>query len=139
MIKVKSIQPMFTALVTTMYKQGDVVSKGGIIDPTKSKTSIKEFQRVVAIGPNVRDIKVGDLVAIDPKRFEVKQFKENSLKEDVQGYNQVTSYRFDLVELNEEDHLLLQDRDIKYVVTEYEEIEEKVEPIVQPIKSSLIY
>lgn len=139
MIGLKKITPMFTALVTTMIKQGDVKTKGGLIDPTKSKSSIKEFQTVVAVGPNVRDVKVGDVVAINPKRFEVKQYKADSLKEDIQGYNQVVSYQFDIIELNKEPHLLLQDRDINYVVNEYEEIEESVEPIIQPIKSSLIY
>lgn len=132
MIKVKRIKPMFTAIITTMniYEE-DTVTKGGIYDPSKKKGTIKEYQKVVAIGDSVRSIKVGDLVSIDPTRFAVKKHQDNSIKTDIEGSNPVLEYRFDIVEMDDKNYLLLQDRDIQFIIEDYEEVEE-------PKKSSII-
>jgi len=80
MLKIKKIKPMFTALVTSMERyNADKYTTGGIIDPTKTKTGLKEYQKVIAVGGSVREIKVGDLVCINPTRFAVKEHKENTL------------------------------------------------------------
>jgi co-chaperonin GroES (HSP10) len=123
MIKVKKLKPMFTALITTMdlYKE-DAVTSGGIIDTNKQKGTIKEYQRVLAVGNSVRDIKVGDLVCIDASRFAVKKHQDNSLKVDIEGSNPVLEYRFDIVEMDGQNCLLLQDRDIQFIIEEYEEV-----------------
>lgn len=134
MIKVKKIKPMFTSLITTMdLYESDGVTKGGIIDSTKQKGTIKEYQKVVAVGSQVRDIKVGDLVCIDATRFAVRKHKDNSIKTDIEGSNPVLEYRFDIVEMNSKNYLLLQDRDIQFIIEEYDEVEEsKQSGIVQP-------
>lgn len=134
MIKVKKIKPMFTALLTTMnlYDE-DAVRAGGIIDPTKQKGTVKEYQRVVAVGDSVRGIKVGDLVCIDATRFAVKKHQDNSIKTDIEGGNPVLEYRFDIVEMNGKSYMLLQDRDIQFIIDEYEEVEDpKKSNLVQP-------
>ena len=63
MIKVKKIKPLFTALITTMdlYEE-DSKTKGGLIDSTRQKGTIKEYQKVIAVGDTVKCIKPGDLV-----------------------------------------------------------------------------
>lgn len=134
MIKVKKIKPMFTSLITTMdLYESDGVTKGGIIDSTKQKGTIKEYQKVVAVGSQVRDIKVGDIVCIDATRFAVRKHKDNSIKTDIEGSNPVLEYRFDIVEMNSKNYLLLQDRDIQFIIEEYDEVEEpKQSGIVQP-------
>ena len=118
MIKVKKIKPMFTALITTMdLYEVDGVTKGGLIDSTKQKGTVKEYQKVVAVGDSVRGIKVGDLVCIDATRFAVRKHKDNSIKTDIDGKN----------------YMLLQDRDIQFIIEEYEEVEEpKQSSLVQP-------
>ena len=133
---------MFTALITTMDKyEADRYTSGGIIDPTKTKTGLKEYQTVVAVGGAVREIKVGDLVCINPARFAVKKHKEGSLQDGVIGDNMTTSYNFDVVTMNDIPYLLLQDRDIEFIVEEAEEIadpEPMVQKVIVPPKPSII-
>jgi len=142
MLKIKKIKPMFTALVTSMDKyDADRYTAGGIIDPTKTKTGLKEYQTVIAIGGAVREIKIGDLVCINPTRFAIKKHKEGSLQDGVLGDNVTTSYNFDVVTMNDIQYLLLQDRDIEFIVEDFEEIADP-EPVVQkvivPPKKSII-
>lgn len=134
MIKVKKIKPMFTALITTMdLYEKDGTTKGGLIDTTKQKGTVKEYQKVVAVGDSVRGIKVGDLVCIDATRFAVRKHKDNSIKTDIEGGNPVLEYRFDIVEMDGKNYMLLQDRDIQFIIDEYEEVKEpKKSSIVQP-------
>ena len=60
---------MANYLVTTKneYTEEDI-KKEGLIS-AKVVGSLKEYQTVVAVGPVVRGIKVGDLVCIDPSRY----------------------------------------------------------------------
>lgn len=121
---IKSVKPMFNGIVTTMERYGsDTKIKGtSLTDPTKSG-AVKEYQKVVAIGPMVRGIEVGDIVFINPKRYAVKQHKEGSLKDGVITDNPVIGYDFEVIEINGVDHLYLQDSDIKFVA-DIEEFEE---------------
>ena len=59
---------MFNQVVTTMNKYDDVVRNSGLIDATRSNR-LKEYQTVVAVGPSVRDVKPGDVVFINPRRY----------------------------------------------------------------------
>lgn len=114
---------MFTALVTTMDTyEGDVVLAGGLIDATKRQGTLKEFQRVVAIGSSVRTIKVGDLVAINPRNYAVRKHQPGSLKDGVISDNPVVDYKWNVLELNGVKHLLLQEQDIDFIITDYEEV-----------------
>ena len=72
----------------------------------------------------VRGIKEGDLVCINPSRFAEKQYQDGSLKDGIVTQNKVIRYNFDTVEMDDKVCLLLQDRDISFVISEYEEIEE---------------
>lgn len=121
---------MFTAIVTTMdlYETDDTT--GGII--TKQKGTVKEYQKVVAVGTAVRDIKVGDLVCIDPTRFAVRKHDKNSIRTDVEGGNPILEYRFDIIEMNDQKYLLLQDRDIQFIIEDYEEVKPEKSNIIQP-------
>lgn len=140
MLKVKKIKPMFTALVTTMNKyDADNLTQGGIIDTSKQKGALKEYQTVISVGSQVREVKVGDLVSINPIRFAVMKHKEGSFKDGVIGDNSVVEYKFDTVRLNDEDYLLLQDRDVEFIIEEYEEVEDKpASIIVAPPKPTII-
>lgn len=119
---IKKIKPMFTALVTTMekYSGEQYIAGTSMIDVNKSKQGIKEYQTVVSIGDSVRGIKVGDIVCINPSRFGVKKHQEGSLKDGIIGDNPVTEFIFDIVNLDNIPHLLLQDRDISFVVEDFE-------------------
>ena len=139
MLKIKKIRPMFTSLITTMNKyEHDVKTVGGLIDTTRQQGGLKEYQTVLAVGDSVRDIKVGDLVCVNPARFAVRKHQAGSLKDGVVTDNPVTTYNFDVVEMEGKHCLLLQDRDIDFIIEEWEEIPDNPSPIIQPEKKKLI-
>lgn len=126
MMIIKKIKPMFTGIVTTMHMMEEkdaMVGTLGLIDTSKMKQTIKEFQKVVAIGTNSAGIKEGDLVAINPARFAKMKHQEGSLKDGVITDNMVETFEFDIIEINNKPHLLLDTRDIKYIIEDYEEFD----------------
>ena len=87
---IKKVKPMFNNMVVTLNKYPtDLKTTGGIIDSTRAG-SVKEYQTVVAVGPMVRGIEVGDIVYINPKRYAVMQHKPGSLQDGV-----IKDIRFD--------------------------------------------
>lgn len=139
MLKVKKIRPLFTSLITTMDKYEHDVKIGGLIDTTRQQGGLKEYQKVLAVGSSVRDIKVGDVVYVNPARFAVRKHQAGSLKDGIVTDNPVTTYNFDVVEMDGKQCLLLQDRDIDFIIEEYEEVPDPTpSPIIQPEKKKLI-
>ena len=69
MLIVKKIKPLNDSILTTADKidvQEMTIRRGStILDPNKTANIHALIQRVVAVGPMVRDIKVGDLVKIN--------------------------------------------------------------------------
>ena len=128
---------MFDGIVTTINKyRTDVKLPGSsMIDTTKAGT-VKEYQTVVAIGPMVRGIEVGDTVFINPKRYAQMKHQEGSLKDGVISDNPVIRYNFDIIPIDGEDHLLLQMADIKFVA-EIEEFEE--DPVIILPETKIIH
>lgn len=134
---IKKIRPLFNAVVTTTTSYTEAELKvGGIIDSSKIQMPIKEYQTVVAVGPTVKGINVGDLVKINPSRYIVRKYKEDSVKSDINSYNPVDEYRFKTVVMNGEKYLLLYDSDIEYVIEEFEE--EPQSDIIVPNNDLLI-
>lgn len=122
MVKIKKIKPMFTSLITTMDKYEHDVTTGGVIDVTRQQGTIKEYQTVLAVGSLVKDIKEGDMVCINPSRFAIKKHQTGTLKDGVVSDNPVIKYNFDIIEIDDKQCLLLQDRDIDFIIEEYEEV-----------------
>ena len=120
----KKIKPLFTSVVTTMDKYEDDVIVNGLVNQTAG--TLKEYQKVVAIGSSVRDIKVGDMVSINPSRYAVRKYEDGSLKDGVISQNPVMSYNFHTVEIDGVEHLLLQDRDIDFVIEEWQDEKENI-------------
>ena len=131
---------MFTSLITTMDKyEHDMTTRGGLIDTTKQQGGLKEYQTVLAVGSSVRDIKVGDIVCVNPARFAVRKHQAGTLKDGIVTDNTVTTYNFDVVEMDGKQCLLLQDRYIDFIIEEYEEVPDPTpSPIIQPEKKKLI-
>lgn len=140
MLKAKKIKPMFTSLITTMDKyEHDERTAGGLIDTTKQQGGLKEYQKVLAVGSSVRDIKVGDLVCVNPTRFAVKQHQAGTLKDGVVTDNPVVKYNFDVIEMDGKQCLLLQDRDIDFIIEEYEEVPDPTpSTLIKPEEKKLI-
>ena len=122
MLKIKSIKPMFDSLVTTMNKYEDDGFKNGVI--VKQAGSLKEYQTVIAVGPAVRNIEVGDKVMINPSRYAKMKHNEGSLKNGIVADKAIIGYEFRTVTINDEECLYLQSQDIMYSF-EGEEVEDK--------------
>lgn len=116
---------MFTGVVTTAYKynEGVYITGSNILDPTKSKETLQEYQKVIAVGDAVTNIKVDDWVCVNPSRYAIMKYAKNSMKDNIEEYgNRIVSYNFNIVKINEEDCLLLDNRDIDFVLEEYEDV-----------------
>ena len=133
MLVIKKIQPMYTKILTTMCKyEEDELTAGGLIDSTKTQGTLKEYQTVIAVGNSVRNVKVGDLVCINPERYAVKKHEAGSLKDGVITDNPVIKYNFNIMELEGVPHLLLDENDVSFIITDYEEVKEQKSDLYVP-------
>ena len=135
MLKIKSIKPLFTNVLTTGDKYEEDEKDNGLI--VANKGDLKLYQTVIAVGSMVRDIKVGDKVMINPKNYAVKKYDPNSVKEDM-GMNSTIGYQMpwvtvDDAEGNPQECLLLLDRDIEFIF-EGEEVQENESSLILPKK-----
>lgn len=123
--KIKKIKPLFNMIITTCDKYNSDVRLAGtnLIDSSKSN-AVKEYQKVLAVGPTVRGIQEGDTVFINPNRYKVVKHKEGSLEDGIIKDNPVIGYRFETVNVDGQECLVLFDNDIKFVA-EIEEFEEQ--------------
>lgn len=124
---------MFTAIVTTGEKFKKDEYDGTLI--AAKKGDLKLWQKVVAVGSTVRDIKVGDMVMIDPSNYMVRKFSKDSVQNDLDN-NPVIRYNFNWVTMDNEqgepeNYLLLNDRDVLYV---FEGEEKESVQILKPSK-----
>lgn len=117
-MNIKKIKPMFTSVLVTKDVYTADVKKGSII--TQASGAVKETQKVIAVGDSVRSVKEGDLVYIDPSRYAVHKYKEDSVKADLMT-NQIVGYDIPQVEMEGRHYLLIDERDIKYVIEDYDE------------------
>lgn len=139
MLKVNSIKPLFNKIVTTCDTYNNDKTKGGII--VKTDGTIKEYQRVEAVGSTVRDIKVGDLVMINPTRYIVPNHREKrdeSIK-GVIGDELTLGVNFPIVEYGDKRHLLINDQDVDYIIDGEEvEDEQPKSPLILPEAKKII-
>ena len=121
-MKVLELQPMFNNIVTTAdeYKSVQYIAGTDIIDPKSTKSSLKEYQKVLFVGPHQTNVKPGDIVCINPSRFARKEYRSGSPQEAVAEHNMVINYVFDFVEVDGKKCLFIQDRDIDFIVTKWE-------------------
>lgn len=140
MLKIEEIQPMSTQIVVTGEKfSEDMYDDHGIIESKKG--DLKTYQRVIAVGPMVRDIKVGDMVMINVMHFAVMQYDKDSLKNDM-GMNKVKKWRFNWITLEKEEGnpqecLFMDQHDILFVF-KGREVQGVKNPIITPNKKGII-
>lgn len=122
-MNLKKIKPMFNGILTTAnkYTEPQYMPGTNIIDPSKSKTGLKEYQTVVEVGNMVKEVNPGDIICINPQDYAVKKYQSNGIKEGIEKMNPVTHYNFNIVILDGEEYLLLKDRDIDFLVVEYDD------------------
>ena len=107
MLKINKCTPLLNHVILTAnaYEDGDLA--GGIIDDEQKLTGhIKEYQTVVAVGPNVKDIKVGDFVVINPKAYArpVHKSKSDSVMGLMAPDEVEMRVEFPIIDINGEPH-----------------------------------
>ena len=138
MLNVKDIKPVYTRIITTADRYEETQMNGNIIDVNKLEGRYKEYQKVVRVGSSVREVKEGDLILIDPSRYMKRKFPEGSLREDFVE-NPITEISVPTVTMNGEDYFMIEERDIAYVITDWEEVPDPLpNPIIVPKKPKII-
>lgn len=111
----RKIRPTVNHIVTTMDRYEEDDSKI-LIDAKELAGVVKEIQKVIAVGPLVRDIKVGDYVRICPDRYiKVK----HTLAEELDDKEMQISINFPVVDLEDGRYLFLYESDVDYVIEEF--------------------
>lgn len=123
MLKLKKITPVFTAILVTCdkYDAPEKVGDSNIIDPAKAKIMIKEHQEVLSVGNMVRLVKPGDKIAINPMKYaKFKQvYQKNSLRNDTEQFKkEIVGFDFPTIDIDGKECMLLDERDILYIVNE---------------------
>ena len=131
MLRIKSIKPLFTGIVTTGDRYEEDMRTGGVI--VANKGDLKAYQKVIAIGSTVRDINVGDQVMIDLSHFAVMKIDPNSIKKEF-DMDKVVKWNIPWITVEDKECLLINDRDVKFVF----EGEETNEPLIMPEKPKII-
>ena len=118
---------MFNRVLTTCDLYTEDLMTDGIIDSTKVEGAIKEYQTVIACGPTVKCVKPGDVVVINPTRYQVMKHKEGTLNDGVIQDNAVLSYNFPIMVVNDAPCLYIYDSDIEFAIREFEMVNEAAE------------
>lgn len=121
MLKVKSIRPVYTRLITTANRYTESQKVGSILDANKLEGRYKEYQTVVKVGSSVREVKEGDVVLIDPSRYMKRKYNDNSLREDFVE-NPIVEINIPTVTMNDTDYFMIEERDIAYIIEDSEEV-----------------
>lgn len=142
MMNIKMIKPLYTGVVTTMDKvTADEVAGKIVTSMRETAGSVKEIQKVIAVGDMVRGIQVGDIVKVNPMNYAIyKDKRTNSVVNNMEEYkNQITGFNIPVIELDHKNYMYLDQKDIVYVVTDYEEEEPaKDSPVIVPGKNIII-
>jgi len=139
MLNIKDIRPVYTRLLTTAERYQEDQANGVLLDANKLEGRYKEYQKVVRVGSSVREVSVGDTVLIDPSRYMKRKFSDNSLREDFVD-NPIVEINIPTVTMDGVDYFMIEERDIAYVIQDYEELPDpKPNPIIMPKPKKVIY
>ena len=122
---IKKVRPLFTGVITTAkrYVGTQSFKKGSLIlDTRKMDGSMNPYQTVYSVGGTVRDIKEGDVVKINFSRYAKTKHTPGAIDEaeNTQSDNLSWTYEIPIIVINDVQYLFIQDRDIEYVVEEYD-------------------
>ena len=126
MFQIKKIRPLFTGIVTTAKTfVGPVTTESGLLlDTTKMEGSMNPYQWVVEVGDMVKNIKPGEIVRINFKRYLKAKHVPGVIEDNIQSDNLSATYEIPMVRVNGQDYLFIQNNDIEFVVSDYDGIDE---------------
>lgn len=126
MFNIKKVRPLFTGVITTARTYSDDVrSESGLyLGTTKMAGSMNPYQYVVAVGSMVKDIKPGDIVCINFKRYMKSQHVPGAIENNIQKDNFSQVLEVPAITIDGVDHLFIQNNDIEYVVEEFDGVDD---------------
>ena len=128
-MNIKKIKPLFTAVVVSAKIYPADYKEGNLLSPKANK--LREYQEVVAVGDATRGIEPGQLVCIDLSNYADWKYKKNSVKSSMEELtNEIIGYHVPQIKINGQSCLYLDVRDIKYIVEEYDDKENKENPVI---------
>ena len=120
MFKIKKVRPLFTGIVTTANKYvGDMKTAGGLIIDT-TKMGLNPFQTVIAVGKMCQDVKEGDVVKLNYKRYVKAKHVPGVIEDNVQSDNMSAVYEIPMINVDGQECLFVQNNDVEYIVEDYE-------------------
>lgn len=120
-IRINEIKPLFTTIITTLDVYEEDLIENGVLKAPQG--SLRMYQKVLAVGSSVRDVKVGDMVLLNFGNYIVRKFKENSIKEDMSAQEDEYVYDIPRILIGGKICGKFQDRDVEGVITDFEEFE----------------
>lgn len=139
MLKFYKITPVFNQIIVTADKYTREESMRNGLYTGKENTT-KEYQKVLAVGPSVKGIEVGDIISINPSRYikllhkqGLKDLDRNVTKDDIHA---VVDFPTELIYTKDADGvetskevLILFDNDVHFIVKpgDYEEVSTVIE------------
>ena len=135
-IEIKTLTPMFNMILTSAcrYTEDEVKTAGGLIDLSKEDQPVKEFQEILAVGPNVKDLKVGDFVCLNFNRYKRPIHNDQDAANKIKGDKITFEYLFDSVVVDNVQMLRLYDSDVVYKINSYKEVKQILIPDKKIIK-----
>lgn len=123
---IKKVRPLFTGVITTATKiVGEMTTAAGLIDVTKREGTLNNFQTVVSVGKMVTDVKPGDIVCLNFKRYKAVKHLPGTIGEDnIQTDTMLADYEIPQIILDGVPHLFIQNNDIEFVVEEFDGVDE---------------
>lgn len=119
----KDIQLLNSQILTTANKyeaETKMELQGRILKPKEMPGEYKHFQTILAVGPQVRQVKPGDVIEIDPTAYIVYEHPED--EKSIRGIVKVRNVghvELPIIEIDGEERCLLQERDAKYIIKSY--------------------
>jgi hypothetical protein len=121
MFKIKKVKPLFSGVITTAKTYvGDVTNEAGII--VNMEGQLNPYQWVVAVGSMVQDIKEGDIVKLNFKRYAKAKHTPGAIDEgtNMQADDMRFSYELPIINIDGQTCLYMQNNDVEYIVVDKE-------------------
>lgn len=122
MLVLKKITPTFNHILTTKHVYEKDVVENGVIKDTAG--TVKRYQKVVAVGPMVKNCKEGDMVMIDPIRYGKMKHRSGAVADGVVEDDPKVEYNIPVIVIDNEEFMYIADNDIQFIIDEYEETDD---------------
>lgn len=131
MLVLKKITPVFNHVLTTKDVYDKDVMENGMIVETKG--TVKRYQRVVAVGPQVKSCKAGDMVMIDPIRYGKMKHRNGAVADGVIEDDPKIEYNIPVITIDGKEFMYIGDNDIQFIINQFQETED-LPPLWTPSK-----